>query len=245
MTTSVEIKKMAKHYGADLCGIAPVERFENAPKGFHPYDIYPGTKSVIAIAKREIESTLFSKSPVTYTFATERVLDEVHRTIMSIAIELDKQGHIAIPIPSEPYEFWDEAEQTGRGIMSLKHTAYLAGLGVIGRNTLLVNREFGNLLRFGAIVTDALLTGDQIEDFVFCKDSCNLCLKSCPSNALIGTTVVQKKCRPNSGTKNKKGYELYTCNTCRKVCPYRAGINNREVEKPLALKRMVVAKNYM
>ena len=95
------------------------------------------------------------------------------------------------------------------------------------------------------LLSDALLTADQIEDFVFCKDSCNLCLKSCPANALDGTTVVQKKCRPNSSTKNKKGYELYTCNMCRKVCPYRAGINNREVEKPLSLKRLVVAKNFM
>jgi epoxyqueuosine reductase QueG len=245
MTTSAEIKKVAKRYGADLCGIAPVERFENAPKGFRPYDIYPGTKSVIAIAKREIESALFSKSPVTYTFASEMVLNEVHKTIISIAFELEKQGHVAIPIPSEPYEFWDEAEMTGKGILSLKHAGYLAGLGIIGKNTLLVNKEYGNLMRLGAIVTDALLTGDPVEDFVFCKDSCNLCLKSCPANAMDGTTVVQKHCRPISCVKNKKGEQLYVCSTCRKVCPYRAGINNHEVEKPLALKNLIMAKNYM
>jgi hypothetical protein len=42
--TSAEIKELARRNGADLCGIAPVERFEHAPAGFHPSDIYPGTK---------------------------------------------------------------------------------------------------------------------------------------------------------------------------------------------------------
>lgn len=31
-----EIKKMIMDSGADLCGIASVERFDDAPSGFHP-----------------------------------------------------------------------------------------------------------------------------------------------------------------------------------------------------------------
>ncbi|HNW50026.1 MAG TPA: hypothetical protein PKH79_03025 [Prolixibacteraceae bacterium] len=34
------IKEVAYSLGADVCGIANVERFTNAPKGFHPSDIF-------------------------------------------------------------------------------------------------------------------------------------------------------------------------------------------------------------
>jgi epoxyqueuosine reductase len=245
MITSAEIKDMARRSGADLCGIAPVERFEHAPAGFHPSDIYPGTKSVITIAKREIESTLFSKSTVAYTFATEMILAEVFRLTMLLVTILEDKGITAIPVPSEPYEYWDEKEQTGKGILSLKHAAQLCGLGVIGKSTLLINRKFGNLIRLGVILTDAELEGDMLEDFVFCKDSCNLCIKSCPVNAIEGTSVIQKKCRPNSSITNKKGYSLYTCNTCRKVCPYRAGLKYNKMYDQVKLKTIIQIRHLM
>ena len=36
MITNKEVKEIAYSLGADLCGIAPVERFKDAPTGFHP-----------------------------------------------------------------------------------------------------------------------------------------------------------------------------------------------------------------
>ena len=40
MMTANEIKSTALELGVDLCGIAPVDRFSSAPKGFHPNDVY-------------------------------------------------------------------------------------------------------------------------------------------------------------------------------------------------------------
>ena len=245
MITSAEIKEMARRSGADLCGIAPVERFENAPAGFHPSDIYPGTKSVITFAKREIKSTLHSKSAVAYTFATEMILAEVFRLTIDLVIKLENKGVVAVPVPSEPYEYWDEKELTGKGILSLKHAAQLSGLGVIGKSSLLINRKYGNLIRLGAILTDTVLEGDPIDNMVLCKESCNLCLKNCPVGAMDGISVSQKKCRPNSGITNKKGYSLYVCNTCRKVCPYRAGVENDNIYEPVKLKMLIQMRHLM
>ena len=45
------IKEIFTKLGADLCGIANVERFANAPSGFHPQDIFADCKSVIVFAK--------------------------------------------------------------------------------------------------------------------------------------------------------------------------------------------------
>ncbi len=130
----------------------------------------------------------------------------------------------AVPIPSEPYEHWDEEKQEGRGLMSLKHIGYLAGLGVLGRNTLLTNDQYGNLITLGAVLVDIPLQEDPIAEYSFCGDGCEICLNNCPAGALEGITVNQKKCREGSQLVTKKGYFLYTCNLCRESCPSRTGI---------------------
>ena len=223
MTTSAEIKQWAFNLGADLCGIASVERFSDAPVGFHPRDVYPGTQSVIVIAIREHKSSLYATSPVPYTFSSSVALQKIFGITYDLISKLEERKIIAIAIPSEPYEYWDAENTTGKGILSLKHAAHLVGLGVIGRNTLLVNRKFGNLIRLSAIITNVQLDSDPIENFEFCTDACNLCINSCPGGAIGHNSVNQKKCRPNSSVNNKKGESLYVCNNCRKVCPYLTG----------------------
>lgn len=47
--TNNEIKKLCRSLGADLVGIASVDRFVNAPKGHHPTDVMPTAKSVISL----------------------------------------------------------------------------------------------------------------------------------------------------------------------------------------------------
>ena len=244
MTTSSEIKKLARLHGADLCGIASVDRFDFAPKGFHPSDIYDGAKSVIVIAVREIKSAFYSKSPVPYTFTSEVVLNKVYNITIELIKELERRNVTAIPVPSEPYEYWDKESMTGKGILSLKHAGELAGLGVIGRNTLLVNRKYGNLIRLGAIITNAVLEGDPLEKQVFCGDSCNLCIDNCPAAAIENNSVSQKKCRPHSCIITEKGYSLYVCNNCRRICPNCEGFEN-DFTKTLELNKIIMVKNLM
>ena len=47
-----EIKEIVYSLGGDLCGVAGMERFNNAPKGFHLLDVLPSCKSVISFAVR-------------------------------------------------------------------------------------------------------------------------------------------------------------------------------------------------
>jgi hypothetical protein len=53
---SKKVKEMIKRMGSDLCGIAPVERFNEAPDGFHPTDIYNECKSVVVFAKKFLKN---------------------------------------------------------------------------------------------------------------------------------------------------------------------------------------------
>jgi epoxyqueuosine reductase len=222
--TAKKVKDMAKSLGADLCGIAPVERFIDAPEGFRPKDLFTDVKSVVVLAKRFPESAFSSTSHVPYTFAADTILQEVFRITCELALSLQDEGIIAVPIPSEPYEYWDAETKQGKGILSLKHAGYMAGLGVMGKNTLLTNNLFGNRITLGALLVDATLKGDPLAQYTFCSDTCNLCAGNCPAKALDGTKVIQKLCRENSTVTTTKGYSLYTCHICRSICPSGKGI---------------------
>ena len=221
------LKRLALKNGVDLCGIAPVERFRGAPEGFRPTDIYPSAKSVFVIAKRVPRAALLSRSPVPYTFASDVVLNEVFRITCDLSLRLQDLGVAGVPIPSEPYEYWDVKKKEGRGILSLKHAGHLAGLGILGKNTLLTNNKLGNRITLGALLLNVSLDGNPIAEYRICKEDCNACITSCPAKALDGKSIVQKLCREKSQQITPKGYSLYLCNTCRTVCPVGEGLERK------------------
>jgi epoxyqueuosine reductase QueG len=212
MVQSTTIKEIAKRCGADLCCIASVERFEHAPAGFHPRDIFPPARSIIAFARRLPDSAFASNASVPYTALTLRIVRE-----------LEDLGVIAVPVPSEPYEYWDKEAMTGKGIMSLRHAAHLAGMGMIGRNHLLTNRIYGNRITLGAVLTDISLFPDPIDNEPECPSDCNVCRTVCPVKAIGDGGVIQKLCRSKSEGYNEKGYYLYWCWSCREKCPNSKG----------------------
>ena len=69
------------------------------------------------------------------------------------------------------------------GILSLKHAAVKAGLGMFGRSGQVYHPRYGSLLRFGAVVTDAELPGDPLLEKDPCPPKCNVCRTSCPAGA--------------------------------------------------------------
>ncbi|MDP4266866.1 MAG: hypothetical protein Q8880_05480 [Bacteroidota bacterium] len=126
------------------------------------------------------------------------------------------------------YDYWDVETMTGKGILSLKHLGYKAGLGYIGRNSLLCNDKYGNLIRLGAVITDVEMVADDLMEGDMCSDSCNLCINSCPVGAIgIDGIVLQRNCREHAEIKNKRGVDIYACCECRRVCPNMNGIGNK------------------
>jgi epoxyqueuosine reductase QueG len=225
LTDSKSVKEIVKDLGADLCGIAPFERFNEAPKGFNPKDTYKDSKSVVVFAKRLPLESLFATSCVPYTYVNNIITQKVDELGFEVTLKLEDQGIMAVPIPSDdPYEYWEPVNSYGRAILSLRHAGYLAGLGVLGKNTLLINEEFGNMIQIGAVLVPIELEGDEVATYEGCPSDCNLCIESCPVNALDGKTVNQELCRPLSNFRTEKGYILKKCNECRKVCPSYLGI---------------------
>lgn len=222
--TAAAIKTLAAGLGADLCGIAGVDRFADAPPGFHPRDVHPDAQAVVVVAARFPASTL-KACQASYTFVRNRLTEKIDAITFALATALEDSGVAAAPIPStEPYEYWDETERRGMGILSLKHAAVRAGLGIMGKNTLLVNDRFGNMVWLGAVLVDRDLAADPLAGYAPCPPACRLCLDNCPTQALDGVTLVQKKCRPVCGTSTPGGGVVYACNLCRKICPNHLGL---------------------
>jgi epoxyqueuosine reductase len=210
--------------GADVCGFAGIERFEKAPAGFHPLDIFEACKTVIVFGV-SLPLGLFQVAPrLIYGHYNDASCAYVDKIAFLAAKEMERlSGGSAVPMPSDaPYEFWDQDKMEGRGLISMKHAAVLAGLGSLGKNTLLVNEQYGNRLTLGAILTDCELSSDPLVRSV-CLQNCQLCIKSCPVQALGEGKVQQELCRMHAYGKNARGFDTVDCNKCRAVCPMRFG----------------------
>ncbi len=232
MISSRAIKNRIIQYGAVICGVAPVARFVDAPKGFHPCDIYPDCGSVVVFASRFPSSTLQARSNAPYTLVRNKMVEKVDWISSHVSGELEAEGIVAVPIPSaDPYEYWDASRRHGRGILSLKHAGVLAGLGVLGKNTLLVNERFGNMIWLGAILASIDLEPDPIASYEGCISRCVLCIDSCPQHALDGITIDQKLCRERSNSYTDGGGLVLSCNICRRVCPYHGGLPRTQGKK--------------
>jgi epoxyqueuosine reductase len=201
MAISEDVKRKAIKYGADICGIAPVARFVDAPEGFHPCDIYLDCESVVVLACRFPLSTLQARSNVPYTLVRNKMVEKMDSISLLVSCELEREGIVSVPIPSaDPYDYWDADRNHGRGILSPKHAGFLAGVGVLGKNTLLINERFGSMIWLGAVLVFADLAPDPIASYEVCTSECALCLDSCPQHALNGVTIDQKLCRERSNS---------------------------------------------
>lgn len=223
MITKDRIKNIAFDAGADICGIASHDRFASAPEGFKPRDIYGKCNSVLVFAKRLPVESINAESCIPYTHMNALVTHEVDILTYRISLALQDKNINNVIIPSDdPYEYWEPDNSCGRAILSLRHAAYLAGLGYLGKNTLLINSKYGNMIQIGALLLEIELDGDPVIN-QSCPESCNLCIDNCPAKALDGKTVNQSNCRPLSNYKNEKGYTLKKCYLCRKICPGMEG----------------------
>ncbi len=226
MISKEEVKEVALNNGVDLFGIASVKRFNKAPEGFHPKDIYSKAESVIVFAIKVPSETLFAKNPIPFSHVNALAMRKMDSITYDISSNLDKLGLKNILIPTDdPYLYWDSDKQEGKAILSLRHAAYFAGLGRLGRNNLLINKDFGSMIQIGALLTEEKYEDDPYARYEVCPKGCRICLDSCPQGALTGDTVIQKDCRPFSNHKTEKGYVIKRCWECRKRCPRVLGLN--------------------
>ncbi|MHB1730471.1 MAG: epoxyqueuosine reductase [Leptospirillum sp.] len=139
---------------------------------------------------------------------------------------------------SEIAPFLDRGEKPlikpDHGAILEKSLAQSAGLGRIGRHTLLIHRKMGTRFTIGVMLmkTPFLSWRPPLDDFMPCG-SCTLCLDSCPTQAFSGPFRLDaRKClsyltieSPKSETPGKIPADvsnnwIFGCDICQEVCPY-------------------------
>lgn len=238
-----QIKLIAFFYGASLCGICRLDKrwvyskyYESAfqppwNKPIHKKQNIPDWWRYIIVLAIEMNYDAIKTSPG-YEASAEANLAYSKMGFISgsLAAYIRGLGFNAIPSGNDT-------------VLSIP-CAIDAGMGQLGRNGLLITRDYGPRVRLCKVITDLPLKPDVPVDFGvdnFCMN-CTKCATHCPSKAISfgektfdGPTISNnsgtlkhyidpEKCKmfwiTNSGKKPNAPYfiPLLSCSTCIKVC---------------------------
>lgn len=205
-------------YQADMNWIA---REDAAWKRADPRNVLPGAKSIVCVAMH---------------YRTDDDWDE------------EQQGKIARYARGTDYhEFmpqrlrellgWIREQQPCEGRVYVdtgpileREWAQRAGLGWIGKNSMLLSRELGSYFLLGEILLDIELEPDRPHIEQFCG-TCTRCIDACPTQAITEPRVLDAtKCISYHTIENreeipetlKEKFEgwLFGCDICQEVCPW-------------------------
>jgi epoxyqueuosine reductase len=239
------IKQQSKLLGFDYCGIAKAQflnedakRLEQwLNKGMHgsmeymenyfdlrvdPSKLVPNAKSVITLLLNYFPShKQNTDTPKISKYAYGKDYHEVIREKLKMLLQLIKT---------------EIGEINGRGFVDsapvLERTwAQKSGLGWIGKNGNLINKQSGSYFFIATLIVDLPLKYDDTIVKDFCG-SCTKCIDSCPTEAILPNKVVDgSKCISYytielkdallpSGLQGKFDNWMFGCDVCQDVCPW-------------------------
>ena len=185
-TSELGIHKILKGLGADMSGVASLDslRGHGIPwEGIK--DVAGGTRNIIVFGMRMVDSAIaVSQRNIRVSqFMTKCLYEELDRVAYGLCRHLDDLGYSAIPFPSYLPVPMNKDTRGFIGDMSHRAVAYEAGLGIIGKSTLLITKKFGPRVRFLSVLTDAPLTPGKKLTVDYCKN-CDKCIRACPVRAI-------------------------------------------------------------
>jgi len=210
-------------------GLAADLGYLSRPERFDLLSIFPGARTLL----------LFF-----YPYRFRSVEDKLRAAPFKVArYAWQKDYHIVLK--EKLHQLIEDLALTGRAVTDSaplleRYWARRAGLGFIGKNGMLIDRETGSYFFIAAALVSEEIQGDvplrensytPADDFAeFCKD-CTLCIDSCPTAALTGDGLmdtslcisyqtIESKTAPVFSTGTKKHRWIFGCDICQQVCPY-------------------------
>jgi epoxyqueuosine reductase QueG len=210
------LKKYCREQGADLFGVADIGDIRN--DFLISQEVLKNLDKAVCLGIRLSASILgeISTAPTRLYFHHYRTLNALlDQTALKVSNYIQRKGFLALPIPASQILDWEKQ----KGHLSHKQLGFLAGLGWIGRNNLLVNEKLGSGFRLVSILTNMPLKVDKPS-----KDSCltcSFCIKACPAGAIKDSPADFDHARCFEKLKEFQKQHLvdqYVCGVCVKVC---------------------------
>ncbi|MBE7052654.1 MAG: hypothetical protein E7391_00060 [Ruminococcaceae bacterium] len=194
-----KIIELAIANGADIIKFAPAKRFE---KDNPIFKIMPETKTVIGLAFRVLRGIYRGiEEGSTYYQYTTMGVENMEETIMPMAqlkvcMLLEEEGNLAMP-QRKHQQIMAEEDSTNPEVdynsvyrnktqetqIDFLDTAIKCGLGEKGFHNALITDEFGPMVRYCFILTDAEFETDDVVEPHLC-DKCGKCKNACPGKAI-------------------------------------------------------------
>ncbi len=247
------IREFVQHEGMSLMGVAPVERFEGAPRGHRPQDFIPKAKSVVVFGIGLLPAAVghgdLMRDSAIYDDALRKKVGQdylyimtayeipnalLERVAMRSAMMLQQAGYNTLYFPVtfgllvRPVA---DAMSDPFAPFSHRHAAVRAGLAEFGLNNLVVTPQFGPRVRFTSLVTEAELPPTPLlKEKVCLGTACAACVESCPAKAIKISQGIDEDAfwlNPPSRTDKPACQGSARTNFCRgicqKVCPVHEG----------------------
>ena len=259
-----QIRQFAHQLGFEACGFAKARRLEDEERkleqwltqGMHgemkwmenhfdkrvdPTKLVPGAKTVVSVLCSYHQPELFRKQaekeeePRISNYALG---DDYHPVLKEKLFRLfeftrEQAGHV------EGRVFVDSAPVLD------KAWAVQAGLGWMGKNSNILNKQLGSWFFIGEMIIDLELEFDEMTTD-HCG-SCTRCIDACPTDAIyepykvdgskcISYFTIELRNEIPEEYHDKMGNWIYGCDICQDVCPWnrkaKAGSEQRLMARP-------------
>ena len=240
------IKTQAKNLGFDFCGIAKAGFLEEeAPKleawlnqnyqgqmaymanhfdkRLDPTKLVEGAKTVVSLGYNYFPKKELFQEDEAYKIAKYAYGQDYHHVIK------EKLKVLLENLRQEIGEFGGRAFVDSAPVME-RQWAQKSGLGWLGKNSLLLNKEMGSFFFLAELVIDLEVAPDppMLKDYC---GTCTKCIDACPTEAIVQPGVVDgSKCisyltielKENipAAFKGKMENWVFGCDICQDVCPW-------------------------
>ena len=203
-----EFEKESKKLGIDLIGYTPLK------EDFIFYKLKVFGRNLIILGMEMLWDEIKTAPSINCSIEAFRVYSELGKIAIQLTEYLKEQGYKS------------EAHHPFGGKFLFPPHAVAAGLGIMGRNGLVITPEFGPRQRWAIISTDAELPTPIKSNLTtmeeYCKD-CGACIRECKGGAAYETPIYHEESPVITHIDRSKCIDSLInnnyCSYCLKVCP--------------------------
>jgi epoxyqueuosine reductase len=216
-----------------------------AAERMDPRALMPRARSVVAVGLFHAPADVSEASgqPSSARIAAYAGGEDYH------AVMLDRVRALATALPALAGHAVEARAYVDTGPVQERVFAARAGLGWIGKNTLVIDTKLGSRMLLGVVLCDLDLEPDRSEPD-HCG-SCRACLDACPTDAFpspyvldatrcISYTTIETRGAIDPALRAGQGDWIFGCDVCQDVCPWNRRRRPGDLPDPLALRERLV-----